>query len=64
VACKCRISKPLSLLWLALCCTVLRSRWYQSGINKLPVIRSSRGHTTHAKVLEHLDDKGFVIAGR
>jgi hypothetical protein len=30
--CKSRISKPLSLLLLALCCTVLRSRWYQSGI--------------------------------
>src|SRR5215218_10813001 len=30
--CKCRIYKRLSLLWLAGCCTVLRSRWYQSGI--------------------------------
>ena len=30
--CKPRISKPLSLLRVALCCTVLRSRWYQSGI--------------------------------
>ncbi len=26
-ACKLRISKPVSLLCLALCCTVLRSRW-------------------------------------
>jgi hypothetical protein len=55
-ACKSRISKPLSLLWLAQCCTVLRSRWYQSGINitfvstfdqELPSLgrrsRSSRG---------------------
>src|SRR5215216_3922285 len=33
--CKSRISKPLSLLCLALCCTVLRSRWYQSGIKWL-----------------------------
>src|SRR5215212_2025469 len=32
-ACKCRIPKPLSILWVAACCTVLRSRWYQSGIN-------------------------------
>jgi hypothetical protein len=32
-ACKSRISKRLSLLRLAVCCTVLRSRWYQSGIN-------------------------------
>ena len=31
--CKSRISKPFALLWLALCCTVLRSRWCQSGIN-------------------------------
>jgi hypothetical protein len=32
--CKSRISKPYSLLCLAECCTVLRSRWYQSGINR------------------------------
>src|ERR687898_511000 len=31
--CKSRLSKRLSLLRLAACCTVLRSRWYQSGIN-------------------------------
>jgi hypothetical protein len=31
--CKSRISKPVSLLSFAGCCTVLRSRWYQSGIN-------------------------------
>jgi hypothetical protein len=31
--CKSRISKPLSLLRVAASCTVLRSRWYQSGIN-------------------------------
>ncbi len=30
--CKSCISKPLSFLCLALCCTVLRARWYQSGI--------------------------------
>jgi hypothetical protein len=30
--CKYRISKPLSLLCIALCCTVLRSRWCQSGV--------------------------------
>jgi hypothetical protein len=30
--CKSRISKGVSLLCLAPCCTVLRSRWYQSGI--------------------------------
>jgi hypothetical protein len=32
-ACKTRMDKPVSFLRLALCCTVLRSRWYQSGIN-------------------------------
>jgi hypothetical protein len=30
--CKPCISKPFSLLRLAQCCTVLRSRWYQSGV--------------------------------
>src|SRR5215207_5188726 len=34
VPCKPRISRRLSLLWVAACCTVLRSRWYQSGINR------------------------------
>src|SRR5215208_2663574 len=32
-ACGYRIPRPLSLLRFAACCTVLRSRWYQSGIN-------------------------------
>jgi hypothetical protein len=32
-ACKSRISKPISFLCLALRYTVLRSRWYQCGIN-------------------------------
>jgi hypothetical protein len=31
-ACKSRISKPVSFLCFAECCTVLRSRWYQSGV--------------------------------
>jgi hypothetical protein len=31
--CKCRIFRGVSFLCLAQCCTVLRSRWYQSGIN-------------------------------
>src|SRR5918998_5375899 len=30
--CKYRISKPVSFLSLAPCCTALRSQWYQSGI--------------------------------
>jgi hypothetical protein len=32
--CKTRISRRLSLLWLAPCCTALRSRWCQSGVNR------------------------------
>jgi integrase len=53
--CKYRIPKPLSFLRLALCCTVLRSLWYQSGINSgkgcftiLPI------RSTHLKYLQHL----------
>src|SRR5215211_2305792 len=34
-ACKSPIFNGVSLLCLALCCTVLRSRWYQSGIKGL-----------------------------
>ena len=34
--CKCRIFRGVSFLRLAACCTVLRSRWYQSGINRGP----------------------------
>jgi hypothetical protein len=34
--CKSRISKRFPFPWLAACCTVLRSRWCQSGV-KLPV---------------------------
>ena len=30
--CKSGISKRVSLLWVAACCTGLRSQWYQSGI--------------------------------
>jgi hypothetical protein len=30
--CKFRLSKPLSLLQFATCCTVLRSRWCRSGV--------------------------------
>ena len=32
--CKSRISKPVTILRVAACCTVLRSRWCQSGINR------------------------------
>jgi len=53
--CKPRIPKRLSLLRVAACCTVLRSRWYQSGINSgnscfaiLPI------RSTHLKYVQHL----------
>jgi len=39
--CKTRISRRLSLLRFAVYCTVLRSRWCQSGVNKgIPGSRS------------------------
>jgi len=37
--CKCRISKGFSFLWLAVHCTVLRPRWYQSGIRRPGITR-------------------------
>ena len=36
-ACKSRISRRVSILWFAACCTVLRSRWYQSGVKSTRV---------------------------
>jgi hypothetical protein len=60
-ACKSRISKQVSLLWLATCCTVLRSRWYQSGINSgnscfaiLPI------WSTHLKYVQHLTEHASI----
>jgi hypothetical protein len=38
--CKYGISKPVSFLRLTACCTVLRSRWYQCGIKRLPLMHS------------------------
>src|SRR5215213_6456501 len=38
-SCRTRISKPISLPSLAGRCTVLRSRWYQSGIKRLRIAR-------------------------
>jgi hypothetical protein len=37
--CKSPISKRLSLLLIAACCTILRSRWYQSGIKRPGAIK-------------------------
>jgi hypothetical protein len=43
--CKSRISKPVSVLCLAPCCTVLRSRWCQSGVNIVLCIRVTQSST-------------------
>jgi hypothetical protein len=40
--CKTRISKGVSFLRVAARCTVLRSRWCQSGVKRSPVIRVKR----------------------
>jgi hypothetical protein len=60
-ACNSRISKPFSFLRLAGCCTVLRSRWYQSGINSdnscfaiLPI------RSTHLKYVQHLTEHASI----
>jgi hypothetical protein len=39
---KCRIFRGVSFLYLAACCTVLRTRWCQSGVKRSPVIRVKR----------------------
>jgi hypothetical protein len=59
--CKSRISRRLSLLRVAACCTVLRSRWYQSGINSgnscfaiLPI------RSTHLKYGQHLTEHASI----
>src|SRR5215212_8314497 len=39
--CKSRIPRRLSVLRFAACCTVLRSRWYQSGIKSTQISRRS-----------------------
>src|SRR5215211_3621706 len=50
-ACKSRISRPFSSPWLALRCTVLRSRWYQSGIKGLPRMHRGRCPTSDLSML-------------
>jgi hypothetical protein len=40
--CKCRIFRGISFPCLALCCTVLRCRWYQIGIKRSPANRVKR----------------------
>ena len=58
--CKSRISKPFALLWLALCCTILRSRWYQSGIKR--DLRDARCRSTYSSHgwPDRLSDEGSI----
>ena len=58
-ACKLRISKPNSFLFLALCCTVLRSRWYQSGIKRPRAIDRFWHYRTGA-----MQDRGYKLPRR
>ena len=44
--CKTRILKPFSLLRLAKCCGVLRSRWCQSGVKSGRCVRLRLQHLT------------------
>ena len=51
--CKSRISKPFSILRVAACCTVLCSRWYQSGIRRSDKLQSDvRSNGTDARPSE------------
>ena len=49
--CRCRIDKPASFLCLAACCTLLRSQWYQSGINRgvVPSRSCSLAHASEVR---------------
>jgi hypothetical protein len=49
--CKSRISKPVSFLYIAASCTVLRSRWYQSGIKRPPLMHRDRYLTSRLSIL-------------
>src|SRR3712207_7735813 len=48
--CKYPISKPVSFPWLALGCTVLRSRWCQSGVRR----SRSEEHTSELQSRQYL----------
>ncbi len=55
--CKSRISRGLSLLRVAVYCTVLRSRWHQNGINR--GIASSRSYSlVHASEVRPAPHEG------
>ncbi len=61
-----RISKEFFLLWVAVRCTVLRSRWYHSGIRRGPTTERPTGaarRETVEMIREALTKKGKVDAG-
>ena len=51
-ACKSPIPKRISLLRVAVCCTVLRSRWCQSGVRR-PLIAGGCARTTNGYASSH-----------
>jgi hypothetical protein len=53
-ACESPISKLATFLYLAACCTVLRSRWCQSGINRGTQQLHDPARSTLPKCAEHL----------
>ena len=52
--CKYCISKGVSFLRLALCCTVLRSRWYQSSIKLRTWSHHKRRALPSSEYLQHV----------
>jgi hypothetical protein len=56
-ACKSRIDKLISFLRLAGRCTVLRSRWYQSGIKRLPLMHSRSLSQTSARSIRSVSSE-------
>ena len=50
----------LSFLCLALCCTVLRSRWYQSGINRAIAFHYPPHSRIHPQYVQHLAEHASI----
>jgi hypothetical protein len=58
-ACKLRMDKLFSLLSVAACCTVLRSRWYQIGIKRPSLMHRDRYLTSRLSILSPFpEDEG------
>jgi hypothetical protein len=52
--CKCRIFRGVSFPCLAACCTILRSRWYQIGINRGIAASRSCSLVAYLKDVQHI----------